>query len=346
MRSQAHQALTIIVLLLACASVTMAAADYAVKLQTGDIIPRANSDVATTASSLSGKHVLVQFDQPVTQADRDRLSSQGVTILDYVPDHTWIARIDRPLTSSDVSRLGLKWVAGITADQKISPLITELGIRESSKRPNGRAQFAIILQKDQDLAVWADRLKSDYAAEILGTEPSTSRIDLVIPETTYLQLAQLDEVQWIEQASPIKEETNNSARDNIGATTVQAAPYNLDGTGIMVAEWDGGRAKGDHPDLDGRVISVDAASYATHATHVAGTIVGNGTASGGTYRGMAPGASLITQLWWNTASDAATQYTQATTLYHARTANNSWGYGVGGSGQPGIMPGNSGDLLY
>ncbi|MFZ1685237.1 MAG: S8 family serine peptidase, partial [Candidatus Zixiibacteriota bacterium] len=329
MRLHVLPALATCALIMAFATPAKAAADYAIKLQTGDVIPQAQTDVAAATSNLSGKHVLVQFDYPITFDDRDRLASQGITILDYVPSNTWIARIDRPLSSGEVARMNVKWVGAIAPDQKISPLLTEFGIRETSKRGNGRAQFAIILQKDQDLAVWSERMKSDFNAEIIGTEPSVNKIDLILPEATYLDLAQLDEIQWIEQGQPEKIEYNNSARDNVGATVIQAAPYNLNGSGIMVALWDGGRAKSSHPDFSGRVVDIDGSAVAAHATHVAGTIVGDGTNSGGIYRGMAPGAQLMTQQWWNSASEAASEYQQATAFYQARTANNSWGYGVG-----------------
>jgi len=83
-----------------------------------------------------------------------------------------------------------------------------------------------------------------------------------------------------------------------------------------------------HPDLTGRVTSTDASGITTHATHVAGTILGNGTQSGGTYKGMAPLAQTLTRLWWNTASEMVSQYQEAILSYSAEVSNNSWGVGV------------------
>ncbi|MFE2094582.1 S8 family serine peptidase [Streptomyces sp. NPDC059460] len=82
----------------------------------------------------------------------------------------------------------------------------------------------------------------------------------------------------------------------IGAPEAWAAGY--DGTGTKVAVLDTG-IDPDHPDVAGRVKKTqnftddpDAVDHHGHGTHVASTIAGSGAASGGKYKGVAPGADL------------------------------------------------------
>ena len=94
-----------------------------------------------------------------------------------------------------------------------------------------------------------------------------------------------------------------------GSTTAYPAPIvkadklwakGIDGKGITVAIIDSGINK-NHPDLVGRVVGeknfvgheITTTDLLGHGTMVAGIVAGTGAASGGKYKGVAPGASLL-----------------------------------------------------
>ncbi|HHN94475.1 MAG TPA: hypothetical protein ENK17_06880, partial [Anaerolineae bacterium] len=129
-------------------------------------------------------------------------------------------------------------------------------------------------------------------------------------------LAALDEVLWVE---PYFEP--QLYNDVGGGTIMRAAEIRgslgLYGSGQTVAVADTGLDTGDqntlHPDLAGRVSKTyclgrpspcDWSDYVAHGTHVAGSVLGNGSASGSTpashqyansYAGVAPEAHLVFQ---------------------------------------------------
>jgi subtilisin family serine protease len=83
----------------------------------------------------------------------------------------------------------------------------------------------------------------------------------------------------------------------IGAPTAWQAGF--DGKGVTVAVLDTG-VDATHPDLTDRVTeqvnfsdAKDAVDHFGHGTHVASTVAGSGAASGGKYKGVAPGAKIL-----------------------------------------------------
>ena len=94
--------------------------------------------------------------------------------------------------------------------------------------------------------------------------------------------------------------------DNVGAAQTTRANrlntggslgLNLDGQNMRIGIWDGGKVRDTHLLLAGRVTQVDnSISLSAHATHVGGTMMGNGTASPSA-KGMASQATLRAYDW-------------------------------------------------
>jgi hypothetical protein len=71
------------------------------------------------------------------------------------------------------------------------------------------------------------------------------------------------------------------------------AGLDLNGEGMILGVWDGGRVRATHPLLQNRVTQLDNPSgFSDHSTHVSGTMIGTGEVISGAAKGMAPLATI------------------------------------------------------
>lgn len=95
--------------------------------------------------------------------------------------------------------------------------------------------------------------------------------------------------------------------------------YNLAGAGMIVGEWDGGATRLSHQEFGGRAIQRDGAgTLSSHATHVAGTLIGGGVRAEA--KGMAPEATLWAHDWNNDDAEMAAAAAQGLLV-----SNHSYG---------------------
>lgn len=81
---------------------------------------------------------------------------------------------------------------------------------------------------------------------------------------------------------------------------------NLAGQQMLVGEWDGGAVRTTHETFGGRAQQMDGATaLSDHATHVAGTLIGEASATNANVRGMAFMANLAAYDWNNDEAEMA-----------------------------------------
>ena len=232
----------------------------------------------------------------------------------------------------------------------------------------GTAASRAALLADHGLTVSADfpSVGTVYGAGTLGAVATLRRDPAVTYVSTSRRLKALDDTSgWalrVEQAQ--RAGGNGPYRDASGGL--------IDGRGVGVAVVDSG-IDGTHPDLAGRVVRntkfkcttpvagststglcygpvvsvplVNTDPSSGHGSHVAGIVAGDGTASNGTFRGVAPGASLYGYAVGDGDSifdydvaaafqDILTTNANGTNSPRIRVATNSWGNGAGSAYDP------------
>lgn len=131
-----------------------------------------------------------------------------------------------------------------------------------------------------------------------------------IPLRKVFQDGRIVELQGFNNGIPTYYTTTSNV---ISAATISSnkvhpggsAGLNLNGNGVVLGMWDGGRTRITHQEFNGRVSQMDAAiDLSDHATHVAGTMVATGTSASA--KGMSFDASLNAYDWNSDNSEMTT----------------------------------------
>lgn len=301
--------------------------------------------------SISGLF-LVQFRAPLATEQRAQLKQAGVTLIQYVPDDSYLARFKQ--VSPDTLRKlhAVYWVGTFRTEDKVSPRLTaELAGNQKMKT----LAVNILISPDASPAEMG-RLRGLLAKvqhESRLRQGTILRADIV-PANLQV-MAQSDAALWIEPAPKRKlydEEASKLVGGDDGAagTPTITQQQGFDGSGVTVCVADTGLDTGDtnmmHPDLSGRVTGLtfygtnilDASDGYGHGTHCAGIVAGNAATgetnadSGALYGlGIASGASLFIERIFDDAAGEASPFPSDETLTHdavrhgARIGSNSWG---------------------
>ncbi len=150
-------------------------------------------------------------------------------------------------------------------------------------------------------------------------------LDNEVPLREVLPDGRITEIISVSGSSPaVKTTLNASAAASVSADVVWpggTAGLSLNGSGVVLHEWDGGLVRTSHVELIGAVTwaDVNTPSLSNHSTHVAGTMIGLGASASA--RGMAFAASLQAYDWGNDDAEMA-----AAAAAGARISNHSYGW--------------------
>jgi subtilisin family serine protease len=296
---------------------------------------------------------LVQFNGPVQEAWKTAVQQAGAQLYGYIPDQAFIARIDAAAVAQVRALPVVRWVGAYHPAYRLAPELARAtavgGIHITVQTLPDADMHTLATQ----IAAWGGQVEGQSASAIAGY------IRAALPADRLGNLASRDEVLWIDSYIP-PQLTNNIGGGQIMHANQVRQSLGLFGAGQIVAVADTGMDVGNpttlHPDIRGRLVKAyclgrpspcDWSDPDAHGTHVAGSVLGNGSASGstpaahqysGSFAGVAPEAKLVMQSieaadgsLSGIPDDAGNLMRQAY-ADGARIHTNSWGGPTGGTG--------------
>ena len=172
---------------------------------------------------------------------------------------------------------------------------------------------------------------------VLGAEGNKVRVQLLEGDPIYTTMATHPAVAAMPERYQPPVLHNDRARELLGLEDATGIAFAYTGAGELVGVADTGLDE-QHPDFTGRVEALidlgrpgDTSDPHGHGTHVSGSILGSGAASGGAFRGMAPEARLYFQSLLDVNGDLGGLPLRLHTVFEqayaagVRIHNNSWG---------------------
>lgn len=280
-------------------------------------------------------YYLIQLAGPLLESWRAELAALGVALLEHVPRDSYKARLDL----AQVPQVGaLPYVVGVRfySREDTGVLVRPESASAAAGLHEPRA-FDVRLQP----GAAPDEVLAFLAAnhlQVVGAKGRKIRLFALADSPLLDELAAHPDVERVEEYV-VPRLHNDVARELLGidAPGDPAGGIGRTGAGQIVAVADTGLDEG-HPDFAGRVVGVvalgrpgDASDPHGHGTHVAGSVLGDGSASSGRFRGAAPGAQLFFQSLLDASGglgglpfDLADLFEEAYQA-GARIHNDSWG---------------------
>ncbi|GMQ60952.1 S8 family serine peptidase [Vallitalea maricola] len=286
---------------------------------------------------------IISFEGPIEDYMKKDITKLGAELIEYIPDFAFLSRI-KSNTLSDVSLLPyVNNIVSYEPEYKINPVL------KNNKRTNRSITPEELTEEEITVKIFTfddSSILDGYIKEFGGTKIDSTEKDVIVKlnPSNVERFASLDSVKYIEPVVEF-ELFNDKARDFMGVNSINSLGHN--GAGQVVAVCDTGidtgvNNSGMHSDFQGRIDSIFPLGRSTaddvhgHGTHVAGSVLGDGTRSNGQIKGIAPQAHLVFQSVLDSNGGLGGLPNDLNDLFQqaenagAHIHTNSWGAAVGG----------------
>jgi hypothetical protein len=319
----------------------------ALHLRTGKVVLDANRSLHKTVESSRSGHYIIQLNGPLTPPRKSALADAGIVLGQYLPMNSYIVqlpegyRLQEKLRDLDFVR----WVGDFDKRWKIDTNIgrAQLGTEKRINLANeGKVKLTVKLFEGQNLDAVVTLVKGIPGAKVTDVSPRADGglIEVNIPLGAQSSLADVDEIQWVEEAPEITER-NDTNKWILQSNVLDSTPiwdHGITGMGQIGGHIDNTlnpshcafRDPSGNPigPTHRKILAYNGTQgYSAHGTFTGGIFVGDAVPAGGTtqYRGMAYDAKMVcTRLNTVTAVNLLSILNTAQTQ-GARVHTNSWG---------------------
>lgn len=249
--------------------------------------------------TINGKYYrIIQFFEIPSDEEKQELKSNGVELLNYLPNFAFFAAIDHGTALNTANARGnIRTVIPISPDYKIHPLLKNNNLPEDAEVVCGKADLTLNYFKGIPAPLFIKELKSKIRGiKILSKDDESQWVKVRVKKELVVNLSLVSCIQYVEPIDKSKVENNSGTtghRSN-AINTFIAGGLRYDGTGVGVSIGDDGEYFL-HIDYVGRT-QFGVSPGAGHSTGVAGILAGAGNINP-KYRGHAPGVNLIYRNW-------------------------------------------------
>ena len=268
---------------------------YVVRLQSRYFLPTKNESIEFKKPK---KHVYIQFNHIPEKKDRSMLDQMGIHFNQYIGQFTYISQLNHTQLQTLLKLPIVRGVSDMIPQDKLSQNVYHNVAPKYDHLPNGQIKYQATCYQPTHINQTIAQL-TKLGSQIHKSQTPHSQILFSVDASKLLAIASMDNIQFIEYAPPLNKEHNALAaaiarirRPAIDSLSyLSDTDYKLTGNNIAIGVWDSGIIA-HHPDLENRVHTLYPQDKpSAHATHVAGTIGGNGSIMQSA-KGMAPNAQL------------------------------------------------------
>ena len=236
-------------------------------------------------------YIQLQFKQLPTLAEQQKLKEQGIELLEYLQNNTYIvyatpANVAKIMETNRIAEIA------IFSQNKENKIAQSLKILP----PNQEIEVQVITYKGVTKDFIADKIKN-YNIKLVKFYAEFGITQLKGKNSDILKLA--NESNWIQNVLPLSkpEVLNGGGKGNSGSSILDFGARNLTGKGVNIGHWDGTWNSGtstSHIDFTGRYLYVETPdNYEVfHGLHTTGTMAGAGHRDPNA-RGMAAEANIF-----------------------------------------------------